>query len=47
MPYVRERMNNFIHNDEIDQMLQTGIFFKSQPTFKRITSRAINNEAGE
>jgi len=35
MPYVRDRMTNFLQNAEMDQMLENAIYKKQRPTIHR------------
>ena len=40
MPYVRERMQQFVENTEIDNVLTSGAMYKKQrPTIRRINTR--------
>ena len=42
MPYVRERMQQFVENTEMDNLLTTGAVFKKQrPTLRRINTKEV------
>ena len=42
MPYVRERMQQFVENTEMDNLLITGAVFKKQrPTLRRINTKEV------
>lgn len=44
MDYVRSRMQQFVENAEIDNMMANPVFKKQRPTIRRMTTVA-NNQA--
>lgn len=44
MPYVRERMQQFVESTEQENMLKSGIFKKQRPTIRRTDTREIVQE---